>query len=221
MLPRTLADHVAAELHAAILSGEFSAGSALRINELAARFGTSPMPVRDALRQLEGRGIVEIAPHRGARVLDLSADDLADTFATRAEIESLAVRLATPKLTPDELADAAAALARHVDALGRGQVEEAREAHHGFHFALYRGAQSEWLLRAIEPAWRNSERYLFAAPEGDVDHAATQAEHEGILAACAQGDADAAAEATRRHIEGAGCRIRTLLAHRVRPEESA
>lgn len=112
-------------------------------------------------------------------------------------------------------------LARHVDALERGQVEEAREAHHGFHFALYRGAQSEWLLRAIEPAWRNSERYLFAAPEGDVDHAATQAEHGGILAACARGDAAAAAEATRRHLEGAGRRIRTLLAHRVRPEESA
>ena len=215
MLPRTLADHVAAELHASILSGDIPAGSALRINDLAAKYGTSPMPVRDALRQLEGRGIVEIAPHRGARVLDLSADDLADTFATRAEIESLAVGLATPRLTAEQVAGAAQALAHHADALERGQVEEARQAHHAFHFALYAGAGSEWLLRAIEPAWRNSARYLFAAPEGDVDHAATQAEHEAILAACRAGDAAAAEAAMRAHLEGAGRRIATLLAHRV------
>lgn len=215
MLPRTLADHVAAELHAAILSGEITAGSALRINDLAAKFGTSPMPVRDALRQLEGRGIVEIAPHKGARVLGLSLADLEDTFATRAAVESLAVGLAAPRITDADLAAAREALDRHVAALEEGHLELARLAHHDFHFALYRAAGSEWLLRAIEPAWRNAERYLFAAPKGDVDHAATLREHEELLDTCARGDADMAAAATRRHIESAGCRIATLLARAV------
>src|SRR4029450_5865281 len=80
---RTLAEHAAAELHQLILSGELPSGTPLRLVELASRLEMSQMPVREGLRRLEALGLVEIIPHRGAWVRDLSAGDLRDTYATR------------------------------------------------------------------------------------------------------------------------------------------
>lgn len=215
MLHKTLADQVATELHAAILQGEFPGGSALRIQDLADRYATSPMPVRDALRRLEGLGLVEILPRRGARVLEFSLADLLDTYTARAEIESLAVRLAAQQIDADAITRAAAALTEHNRAIEAGLVEDARQAHRQFHFTLYEAAGSEWLLRSIDPAWRNGERYRFAAPSGDVDHQVSASEHQQILDACAGHDPEAASDAMRRHILGAGIRISSLLGRAV------
>lgn len=211
MHSRTLADFIATELHGAILRGEYPGGTALRINLLAERYETSHMPVRDALRILEGRGLVEIAPHRGARVLELSLDDLRDTFMARAVIESGAVRHAALAMTSSEADRAEKALAEHNEAMLAGDVEAARDAHRRFHFTVYEAANSQWLIRAVEPAWRNSERYLFAAPQGDVDHGATEKEHQAILAACRDHDPERGATAMYEHILRARDRISSLL----------
>ena len=71
-LQRTLSGHVAAELHRLILDGTLAAGSMLRIQEVAERFNTSSMPVREALRILDAMGLVEVIPHRGTRVAELT-----------------------------------------------------------------------------------------------------------------------------------------------------
>lgn len=207
----TIADYVAAELHAAILSGELAGGSALPIAKLAEKFGTSPMPVRDALRRLAGIGAVEITPHRGARVMDFSVEDLHDTYDIRAELEGLAISRAAVGIDAAELDRAAAALEMHVAELQAGRLDEARIAHREFHFVLYAASDSPWLMRAIEPVWQNSERYRFAAPGGDHDLARSHQEHLEILQACRNGDADGAVTAVRKHILGAMSRIRQAL----------
>jgi DNA-binding GntR family transcriptional regulator len=207
---RTLAEHVAADLHAAILRREFPGGSALRINDLAERFETSAMPVREALRRLAGLGLVEILPHRGARVLELSVEDLEDTYRVRRALEPLALHDAATRITETQLFEAAAALERHENHLDAGDVESARQAHTDFHFLLYRAAGSPWLLRAIEPVWQNSERYRFAS--GDTDRVRSHGEHEELLTTCRAHKPEAAHEAMERHLNGALARLRSSMA---------
>ncbi|MFV0253459.1 MAG: GntR family transcriptional regulator [Beutenbergiaceae bacterium] len=208
---RTLADQVAADLQLAILQGEYAGGSHLRIQDLAERFETSPMPVREALRKLAGLGLVEILPHRGARVLELSLADLEDTYRTRMALECLTISEAARRITADQGEAAAAALARHEQLLDSGHTEEARNAHTEYHFLLYSAAGSKWLLRAIEPVWRNNDRYRFALSHDADDRAHSHLEHVRILEACLAHDPEAADAAMRDHLAGAMSRMRASM----------
>lgn len=165
---RTLADSATSALHDAILTGELSAGAALRLGELASALGMSMMPVREALRRLAAIGLVEIIPHKGAWVRELTADDARDTLDTRIALETLAIQRAAPRFTAPDADTAAAELDRHVAAARRGDNVAARLAHTQFHFTIYRASGSRWLLRALEPVWQNSERYRFAGDRKSV-----------------------------------------------------
>ncbi len=204
---RTLAETAAAELHQLILSGELPSGTPLRLVELANRLDMSQMPVREGLRRLEALGLVDIIPHRGAWVRELSLEDLHDTHETRLALESLAVRAAAVHFGQEDADKARVALA---ELLQLSRVEDsigARQAHADFHFALYRAGGSQWLARAIEPVWQNSERYRFGSPQSAFQIERNRQEHQAILDACIARDADAAEQALRNHLAGAVQRI--------------
>ncbi|MFD1504865.1 GntR family transcriptional regulator [Georgenia yuyongxinii] len=207
----TLSDRVTAELHRLILIGELPAGSPLPIQSLAERFSTSAMPVREALRRLASLGLVDIAAHRGARVRDLTVADLEDTYRMRLTLEPLAVSLAAERSEESVAQLAEDALDRHEQHLGAGALEDARRAHTDFHFSLYRGSGSRWLVRAIEPVWQNSERYRFSAHRGDSDPHRSHAEHMHILKAYRASDAVAAELAMREHLQGAMTRMQAAI----------
>ena len=211
---RTMAESVAAEIHRLILTGVYAPGEALRIQDLAERFQTSSMPVREALRQLSATGIVDVAPHRGARVARISVEDLDDTFAVRLALEPMATRLAAEKMTEAQLAEASDAFDRYLALLDAGEVDTARRAHAEFHFAIYHAAGSRWLLRAIDPVWQNTERYRFGWGEnGAEQRKRAHTEHLHILEACRAGDVDAAGAAMQDHLDGAHRRIRAAILH--------
>ena len=98
-----LSDTVKDRLLEAILDGRYPPGSRIIETRAAREFGTSQAPVREALRDLEALGVVEIAPFRGARVRHPSRDELLEAYVVRAELEALGVRLAVPRLTGDDL----------------------------------------------------------------------------------------------------------------------
>ena len=204
---RTLAEHAAAELHQLILSGELPSGTPLRLVELASRLEMSQMPVREGLRRLEALGLVEIIPHRGAWVRDLSLADLRDTHETRLALESLAVRAAAARFDHQDFEKAAAALAEHLRLSVAQDSAGAREAHADFHFAIYRASGSEWLPRASEPMWQNSERYRFGSRPTAFLIERNRQEHQAILDACVARNPDAAEQALRNHLAGAFERI--------------
>lgn len=211
---RTMAESVAAEIHHLILTGEFAPGEALRIQDLAERFQTSSMPVREALRQLSATGIVDVAPHRGARVARISVEDLDDTFAVRLALEPMATRLAAENMTEQQVALAADAFDRYMALLDSGDVDHARRAHAEFHFAIYHAAGSKWLLRAIDPVWHNTERYRFAWGDGGAEQRRrAHTEHLRILTTCRDGDVEAAATAMQEHLDHAHRRIRAAILH--------
>lgn len=197
---RTLAEKAYGELHDAILSGELAPGERLRIEQLAARLGMSPMPIREAIRRLDAAGLVELSPHKTTRVTELSLDDLRDVYEARLALEPLAVQRAAARFGPEAGAAASASLARYVAAYEAGDASAIWASHTDFHFALYREAGSRWLLRLITPLWESSERYRRASPAVQRSLSQRQAEHEAILEACVQRDAERAAIEMWNHL---------------------
>src|SRR5438105_6323558 len=103
-MDRTKADDLALVIEEAIVSGELEPGTVLRQEQLSERFQVSRTPVREALRRLAALGLVSFVPNRGVRVRSLSLAELREAFMIRAELESLATAVATPRMTDEDLA---------------------------------------------------------------------------------------------------------------------
>src|SRR3954471_6447027 len=99
------ADHLAHELQVEIITGRSPIGTRLRQEDLAARFGVSRTPVREALRQLQAIGLVEQLGHRGALVRRFSAEECRNVYLVRAELEGLAAERAAGRLTGYDRSD--------------------------------------------------------------------------------------------------------------------
>ncbi len=182
-----------------IVSGELAPGTPLRLQELAARNGVSMIPVREALRLLEAEGFVDILQNRGARVAPLSVEDMVDVYRTRIVLESEALRQSVPFVTPKTIAKARRLNAKlGLQKKRKGYV--VYEDHREFHFTLYEPSGSRWLLRLITSVWDHTERYRRQVSRR-VTPAATVDEHERIVLAVEQGDADAAVRSLQDHLE--------------------
>lgn len=98
-----LVDELAASIQARVLSGDIPTGTRLRQESLAAEFGVSRTPVREALRKLQAGGLVEVQPRRGALVRVPGALEVREAYEVRAELEGLAASLAASRIRPGEL----------------------------------------------------------------------------------------------------------------------
>jgi DNA-binding GntR family transcriptional regulator len=99
----SLVDRLASTIHARVLSGDIVRGARLPQEALAAEFGVSRTPVREALRKLQASGVVELLPNRGAVVRGPSAREIRESYEVRAELEGLAASLATARIGDAEL----------------------------------------------------------------------------------------------------------------------
>src|SRR5213595_3138345 len=95
-----MAEAALERLREAIIMGELTPGTPLRLEDLARSLGMSISPIREAVRQLEALGLAEHVPHHGAKVVALDVDDLRELFEVRLALEALAVRGAAPSPTP-------------------------------------------------------------------------------------------------------------------------
>jgi DNA-binding GntR family transcriptional regulator len=199
---RTLGEKAFAALHEAIVSGALAPGQRLRIEELATALGMSHLPIREAIRQLEARGLVEHIPHRGGRVTELSLEDLRELYDARLLIEPEIISRAASTFTDDDAAAARDALARYAAAPTEGQMTEVWAAHTAFHFALYRPCRSRWLMRLVTPLWESSQRYRLTMPplNSEMRRKESQREHEEMLAACIEHDAARASSVLHNHL---------------------
>jgi len=199
---RTLAEKAFAALHDAILSGALAPGQRLRIEELAGQLRMSHLPIREAIRQLENRGLVEHIPHRGGRVTEISLDDLGELYDARLLLEPEIIARAAERFTETDAEVARAALARYADASKQGQMTEVWAAHTAFHFALYAPCRSSWLLRLVTPLWESSQRYRMTMPplNSEMRRKEAQQEHEEMLAACEAHDGERAATVLHNHL---------------------
>src|SRR5690554_8175797 len=112
---RTLADRAFEWLEEAIVKGDYAPGTRLDEAGLAEAFGISRGPVREAIRRLEGKGIVERVAHAGVRVAQPSHHDLLELLTIREALEGMACRLATPLISEEALGQLGNLLKQHAE----------------------------------------------------------------------------------------------------------
>ncbi len=197
-----MAEAALERLREAIILGELTPGTPLRLEDLAHSLGMSISPIREAVRQLEALGLAEHVPHHGAKVMGLDVEELRELFSIRLALETMAVRRAAELFEPADSARARAQLAAFDAARHSNDIRAAVRAHTAFHFALYEAARSAWLLRLIRPAWDSCERYrpVLLAAKGALQDRHEELDVE-LLEACAAHDPDRAATALRNHLE--------------------
>ena len=101
---RLLSARIADEIRSAVLSGEMRPGMRIRQELLAAKFGASRIPVREALKQLENEGLVVLAPNRGAWIADVNSEESIEVYKIREVVEPLAIFESVPNLTDADIA---------------------------------------------------------------------------------------------------------------------
>ena len=100
---QTAEEHAYRYLRNLILTGVFLGGAKLNQDELASKLAVSRMPIRQAIRLIESEGLVVSRPNRGAVVTALGPDAILELFEMRSVLEGLALRLATPRITKEDL----------------------------------------------------------------------------------------------------------------------
>lgn len=199
---------IANALRSDILHGIYMSNAPLRQDELAARFGVSKIPVREALQQLKAEGLVTFYPNRGAVVTALSATEVDEIYAMRIALETTALQRALPHLTIADLARAEALLTT-LDQ--EQQVARWSELNWEFHALLYRPANLPRLLSWVSTLHVNVARYMVLYLAGMDYQAVSQQEHRALLAACRQGQGDLACDLLRHHLQSAADQLVAFL----------
>ncbi len=172
----------------AVLAGDAPPGTTVPLDAVAAVFGTSVIPVREALKTLVGEGLITQRPRGGYTVARLTAAELAELYVVRGLLEQGALAIATERATPSDHDRARAAHAR----LGAAQGDE--RAYHresrAFHLALVAPSRMHRLQAMLESAWNITEPYRPMARVPVGERALLHDEHGAMLDAFLRADAD-------------------------------
>jgi len=195
-----------------ILMGALRPGDRLEEPALAARFGVSRTPIREALLQLSAAGLIEHRPRRGTFVVELGPRRLMEMFEVMAELEAMCAARAARRASPGEIAALAAAHEACAGAAASGDGDGYYYANERFYALIRTAARNGFLAEQAEALQKRLRPYrrLQLRARGRV--ASSFAEHEAIIAAIERGaDTDAAA-AMRAHVAVQGERFSDLLA---------
>jgi DNA-binding GntR family transcriptional regulator len=199
--PQTKRDFAVEVLRSSIVDADFKPGQRLYLDQLAERLQMSETPVREALRQLAAEGLVSFLPHRGVMVAEVSADEARDLFAIRQALETLAVRLAIPKLTSGDVRSLQALQRKLVSAAKRDDLAAFQRLNREFHVFLYERAGNQRLYEFLSILWAKIPAdMLFVAPHLKE---ATVADHAALLAAIVDRDKERAERLMSDHIQHA------------------
>ncbi|MBT8078303.1 MAG: GntR family transcriptional regulator [Gammaproteobacteria bacterium] len=201
--PLTLAQSVAADIRERILRREIAGGEPLRQEAISKALGASIIPVREALRQLESEGLVELHPHRGAVVTEFTLAQALEWIHLRRIIETDLIGVAIDKLTDAHLARAQSVLSRFDAALEEGRdVARWSEYNWDFHSALYESASRPETMKVLAMLHKNCDRYIrLQLLEQDHIERAEQ-EHAELLELCGQRKKREAKTLLHKHIVG-------------------
>lgn len=199
----TAQDLVLTSMREAILTAALPPGTRLRQEKLADVFGTSRIPVREALRALEYEGLVSSLPYRGFTVTELDADDIEEVYDLRVLLESHAVRLAVPLMTDEDLQILESLYAAMV-AAEPGDAQLAAREH--FYIRLYSMTGRPRLVSLISRLRQEVARSLRWPT---LQHAPEH--HEQFFAAIRAGDAERAASQLANHYRRVAILIRRYI----------
>jgi DNA-binding GntR family transcriptional regulator len=197
--PPTAQEAVLQELRRSILEGELKPGTQIVQDAFAERLGLSRVPVREALKILEGEGQVRYSPHRGYRVTELDVSELLEIYRIRELLETEAVRAAAPRLTEDDVARLGNAIDEMAAANKVTDIVALTNANRRFHFHLFEPSQMPRFVRMIRQLWDSSDPYRSLYFTDPVHRDVVDMEHRGICEAARQRDAEALVRLLNEH----------------------
>jgi DNA-binding GntR family transcriptional regulator len=202
-------ERIAAYLRDAILFGDLLPGDRIRQEEVAARLGTSRLPVREALRMLEAEGLTEHEANKGSRVPLLDQHEVDVVYQMRERLEPLALGESLPHLSADDHAR----LAGIQDRIEAEGADTARflELDREFHLGTYGGCRIEQLTATVTRLWNTTQHYrrAFMQLTGTGRLWVVNAEHRLLLDAVERRDEVDAGRFLAGHIR----RTRIELSH--------
>ena len=201
-----------------IIAGRLPFGSRLRIEELAGRYGVSHMPVREALRELHGEGLVIIEPNRGARVRPISIALVEDLFDIRSAVETMLARRASERRSDEHLSALQNAQSILEEKIAAGDFLAVPRANNAFHGVINDAAGNPGAISLVDRHW-----LLVAAlwqrhgyDEGRFGRVID--DHRHIMRAIERRDATSAAMLMGAHIEKAKHDLLARMAAAPQPD---
>jgi DNA-binding GntR family transcriptional regulator len=194
----TKAEAAYVRLRAEVTGGMLSPGSALDQEGVAKRLGVSTTPLREAIRRLEGEGLLRVTAHKEVIVAPTSMSELRELYETRLALDPLAVKLAAERATDDERAYLRTMLTRSDDNSPTARLQENRLIHR----TMYRACHNDILIDVLEGLWDRSDRYRYVIIDNadeDVD-TAVAAEHASLIEAVVEGRGEDAEVLMREHL---------------------
>jgi DNA-binding GntR family transcriptional regulator len=209
--PPTAQQFVLGELRRAITAGRLRPGTPIRQEALADELGVSRVPLREALKTLQGEGLVSYRAHRGYFVEELSLDDLREAYRIREILEEEAVRRAVARMTDADVTRLDAAQCEVERAGAAGDVAEMAAANRRFHMMLFELAGMPRLVRLITTLWDSTDAYrsMYYGEGGNRERVID--EHNAVLDALRVRDADAAIRTLNIHRTHAVAALESLL----------
>lgn len=200
---KPLRERIADRIRADIIKGVFADGERLIEPKLAEIYGISRTPIREALRQLESEGFIEIVPRKGAVVKELTIKDIDNLYAIKANLEGLAARQAVDNITERDI-EKLVVLNEKFLLLFKGGgniVEEYLKYNISFHNFFIKLSQNEKLIEILEGLAKNFQRFrtmlISKVDRGEEAYL----EHKKIIEAFIKKDPDEVEKTVRFHIE--------------------
>jgi DNA-binding GntR family transcriptional regulator len=216
--PKPLHETVLERLRDMIVEGELASGERLHDANLARILQVSRTPIREATKLLAAEGLVDLLPGRGARVSELSIEDILDLFETIAGIERHACELAAERMSErdlDKLQRTHKRMARHHAA---GERQPYFKLNHEIHLAIVEASKNTTLQAIHASLMSRARRARYAALASHARWTEAMGEHEQIMAALVERDPRRAGEIMRQHDLGTARSI--VAALKPRPNEA-
>lgn len=195
-----LVEQITEFLTSAILDGQFETGARLVETELQRQFGVSRSPIRESFRILEKNGLVSNIPRKGTFVRRITQKDIEENFPVRANLESLAARLALSHLTSQDIEKMEAAFSRMKDAAEHNDFKSYLKYHIQYHDIFIRASRNDTLIAILENLRSQALwfRYSYLYVQEAFDYAVKV--HRKILDAIIKKDADRLEALVKEHI---------------------
>lgn len=181
-----------------IIQGECAPGSRLVEESLAAEFGVSRNPVREAIRVAEAEGFVQVLPRRGAVVATPDTRAVEELFVVRAALEPLAAKLAAGRVTPEHLDQLRALLTESERATAREDYGRLAALNSDFHLQVVRAAGNRWLETMATSIFYHVQWVFRLGAADRAPH--SWEEHVALLAALSDEDPQRAYDAAQEHV---------------------
>jgi DNA-binding GntR family transcriptional regulator len=207
-----LADRLREAIEEEITTGQLVPGSRLDEVELAKRFNVSRTPVREALNLLLGEGLIDIRPRRGAVVARMSPQRLIEMFEVMAELEAMCAQLAARRMSESEFAEVEAAHAACQGAVAAQDPDRYFYANERFHYAIYAASHNTFLAEQAASLQRKLRPYRRLQLRVRNRIQRSYQEHQAIIDALREGDAELAVQSVRKHVIVQGERFADLVA---------